>query len=495
MSPEDWTVSDLLVRGGDQRQVLDPDTGLSKYRTTARPRPGIPLGSCTASWPSEMAVRAAEVTLEAWREHREPELAVDACASEIRTRLLSLVDLGPEPGVLLAPSGTDAIYAVSALALRRAGRDRVHHVVVGASELGGGTLSAAQGLTFSTLTPHGGAVEIGQPVAGLAAHCTAEPFYLRQDEGGRVDLDVVDEQLAKRVRAAAAEGAAVVVHLVAHSKTGLRAPSLGVVQALDAELGDQLLVLVDAAQGRVAMRDVRRAIGLGFPVLWTGSKFYSGPPFSAALILPPSLAGDPGPLPEGLSGWLSRADLPYAWDEARESLPTGSNPGLILRWLMALEETEAYHALPPLRRARVYHTFAGAFIEGFGPSPHLHIDLPEPPAHLLASGLGAFPSVFCFRVDGRQGRLDIAHLKRLYEHLDTDLSAEDPRLSTRFHIGQPVSLGPPHGRQNGVLRVALGARLVTMLHRSSDGGAAWFRARFVELREKAELLVQSGRLS
>lgn len=495
MSPEEWTVSDLLVRGGDQRQVLDPETGLSKYRTTTRPRSGVPLGSCTASWPSEMATRAAEVALETWREHRSPELAVDASASEIRTRLRALMELGAEPGIVLAPSGTDAIYMVSALALQRSGRDRVHHVVVGASELGGGTMGASQGRTFSTLTPHGGEVTVGQRVPGLAERCTAEPFYLRQDEGGRIDLDVVDDELQKRVRAAAAEGAAVVVHLVAHSKTGLRAPSLGVVQQLHAELGEQLTVLVDAAQGRVSMRDVRRAITLGFPVLWTGSKFYSGPPFSAALILPPSVAGDPGPLPEGLSAWFSRADLPYAWEQAREALTTSSNPGLILRWLMALEETEAYHAVPPMRRARAYHTFAGAFIEGFGPSPHLHIDLPEPPAHLLASGLGAFPSVFCFRVEGRQGRLEVPQLKQLYHLLDTDLSAEDPRLTTRFHLGQPVSLGPPDGAQNGVLRVALGARLVTMLHRSSDGGAAWFRARFVELREKAELLVQSGRLT
>lgn len=494
MDPAHWTVADLLLAGGDQRQVLDPATGLSKYRTTTAPRAGIPLGSCTASWPSAMAAHAAEVALESWKEHRDPVQGVDASASEVRTRLRRLMGLGSEPGLLLAPSGTDIIYAVSALALRRSGRERVHHVVVGASELGGGTLSAARGLTFSPRTPHAGEVEVGAPVPGLADRCSAEPYYLRQDAGGRIDLDTVDTEIAERVRAAAVEGAAVVLHLVVHSKTGLRAPSVGVVRALDEELGDQLLVLVDAAQGRVGMRDVRRALGFGFPVLWTGSKFYSGPPFSAALVLPPAMAGDPGVLPGGLGQWLSRADLPYAWDTAREALPVAINPGLVLRWLMALEETEAYHTVPPPRRARVYHTFAGAVIEGLGPSPRLHLDLPEPPVHLLASGLGAFPTVFCFSVEGRGGRLGIPALKRLYALLDTDLSSEDPRLGTRFHLGQPVPLGPPDGEQNGVLRVALGARLVTQLHRSSDAGAAWFRARMVELREKTELLVQSGRV-
>lgn len=432
--------------------------------------------------------------LDSWRLQRSPEQTVDAAGSDVRTRLRRILGLGPEPALALCPSGTDAIYLASAVVLAQPGVERVHHVVVGANELGGGTLSAARGLTFSTRTPFGGHGEKGKPVEGLTERCTAEPFYLRGEEGGRIDLDVVDEEMALRVREVVATGATVLIHLVVHSKTGLRAPSLGILQTLRRELGDKVVVMVDAAQGRVGPRDVQRALKNGFMVLWTGSKFYSGPPFSAALVFPAPFDADPGPLPPGLRLWFCRADLPFRWVKAREALPEAANPGLVLRWLLAMEETEAYHAIPEHLRGRVYHTFAAAVIECFGPSPYVRLDLPQPPVHLLASGLGSFPSVLCFALEGPNGRLDATALRALYELLDTDLSDEDARFGTRFHLGQPVPLGPPDGERRAVLRVALGSRLVTQLHRAPDAGAAWFRRNFQLLREKAEWAVRSGRV-
>ena len=416
---------------------------------------------------------------------------LNRAARRQRQRLATLFELPDEARIALTPSGTDAIYLASVLGLRRA--EQVRHLVVGASELGGATLLAARGQAISDTAPFGAARK-GAPLAGLADRCSADPVYLREADGARLEPSEVDDLVIQAVEAVP-EDCAVVLHLVAHSKTGLRAPSTAAARRLSDRLGDRLIVLVDAAQGRLAPRDVRKALQLGFPVLFTGSKFYSGPPFSSALVLPGALAGDPGPLPDSLSDWFSEDGLPRSWTQARASLREPVNPGLALRWEAALAEIERYHSIPPRNRAGVYHTFAGAVHEVFGPSEILEVDVPMPPVHQLATALGAFPSVFSFRVlDEGENYLGKPELAKLHALLDTDLAEEHPSLGGRYHLGQPVELGPPDETDSAVLRVALGAQLVSDLAPTPDCGASWLRVTLRALRTKAEHLVREGLL-
>lgn len=473
-------LSTLLTSGGDDRQIPDPQTGLTRYRTTAGPRAGTPFGSCTASWPSETSFADAQRTLDRWRAHATVDDALHATADDIRHRIRRVLDVPAGAEVALTPSGTDAVYLVSALAL--GGAHHVHHVVVGASELGGGTVRAARGEHFNARTPHGPTVSVGDPVVGLAGRCSAEPLYVRGDRGERLSLDRIDHRVHERVERALEQHDRVVLHLVAHSKTGLRAPSLEPARLLARRHPDRVTVLVDAAQGRLAPHDMRNALEEGFIVLFTGSKFYSGPPFSGALLVPE--VTDPGALPLALGAWLARSDLPPAWTAARASLSTPHNPGLLLRWVAALAEIEPYHAIPPSQRGRVYHTFAGAVLEQLGPSSTVTIEDPMPPVHLLVTGLGAYPSVFSFSVRDGDHLLGSAALRRLHAAID---SGDDP-----FHLGQPVALGPPDPTGPAYLRVALGARLITELANTPDAGGALLRAQLGRLRARIEALVAKG---
>lgn len=479
-----------MQRGGDHRQVPDPTTGLTRYRTALEPRPGVPLGSCTASSPSDRAWSAMSEALGSLRDAPDKEFAFEAHFSGVRRRLVDWAGLAAGAPVLLAPSGTDVLYLVNHLVLR--GAESVHHVVVGASELGGGTLRACQGLTFSALSPFGDPTDPGRPIEGLAERCTAAPVYLRDGDGQRLQMDEVDAHVRRQVTEAVEAGHRVVLHLVAHSKTGLRAPSLAEARSLRLTHGESVQVLVDAAQGRLAPHDIRTALDAGFMVLFTGSKFYSGPPFSAALYLPEQLAGDPGPLPADLGDWFASADLLPGWERARASLAQPYNAGLALRWQGALSDIEAYHRIDPRERARVYHTFAGAVLEAFGPSEIIEVDMPVPPVHRLVTGLGAYPTVFGFQVMGPDGALHADALRRLHAQLDTDHSATHPELGGRFHLGQPVALGAPTGEREAVLRVALGAALITHLAGLDDAGAGWLRAQFAALRAKIERLISLG---
>ena len=490
IEPLTLSVHDLLEAGGDPRLHTDPATGLSKYRVATRTRASVPLGSCTGSSPSALGIAAAGAVRDRLvGVSRRVEVAEELSQGH-RQRLADLFELPDEVSLAFTPSGTDAIYLVSSLMLRD--HARVHHVVVGASELGGGTVLAAKGLSIADAAPFGPATK-GTPVEGLAERCSAEPIYLRDPDGALLEPRVADERVARAVEAVPAD-TAVVLHLVAHSKTGLRAPSTALCLELAERLGDRLLVLVDAAQGRVAPRDLRRSLELGFVVLFTGSKFYSGPPFSSVLLVPERWADGPAALALGLRDWFAKAEQPPAWVAARDSLPHAHNVGLMLRWEAALAEIEGYHATLPRHRAGVYHTFAGSVHEVFGPSQVIELDVPRPPVHELASALGAFPSVFSFRVRGPDGCLDADALRELHALLDTDLSAEHPELSGVFHLGQPVPLGPPGESREAVLRVALGARLVRTLAGHDDMGASSLRATLRALRAKLEGLVALGRI-
>ena len=115
-----------------------------------------------------------------------------------------------------------------------------------------------------------------------------------------------------------------------------------------------------------------------------------------------------------------------------------------------------------------------------------------PPVHQLVTALGAFPSVFSFRVRGPDGDLGKESLARLHTLLDTDEGAEGSDLSGRFHLGQPVALGPPDETSSAVMRIALGARMVSDLATTPDAGASWLRQQLRGLRDKAEYIVRQG---
>ena len=206
-------LSTWLQRGGDHRLVLDPETGLSGYRVGVTPRSSVPLGSCTASSPSPGGVEAAQTALDGLNAAADWEIAVESLYEGQRERLAQLFELSEEHRTALLPSGTDAVYLVSCLGLTR-GRP-VHHVVVGAAELGGGTVKACTGHVISGMPPHGEST-LDAPMPGLAEHCSAEPLYLRRPNGERREPTEVDEQVRERVRLMAQDHT-VVLHLVAHS--------------------------------------------------------------------------------------------------------------------------------------------------------------------------------------------------------------------------------------------------------------------------------------
>ncbi len=403
--------------------------------------------------------------------------------------------------IALAPSGTDVELLALALA---AGNDRrpVVNILVGPSEVGSGTPLAAAGCHYDSRTPSGSRVVAGQPVdAALAAGVDVRTVDLRSSRGDMLSESEIDAAVIELFIEASEADAIVLLHIVAHSKTGVHAPSLACVERLR-KISDDVAVVVDAAQGRFSRRGLRDALKNDYLVIFTGSKFYGGPPFCGSLLVPPRFHPECrglSSLPTGFGDYFSAAELPESWTDLRQSLPGEPNTGLLLRWSAAIAEMDAYYRVPNDLRLRVLRFFEAEAPKILGESNVIRMLPVFPPlyddsTHRL---LESKTTVFGFWVTppGARQPLSKADLKQLHFDLTSDLSktcdaADRVTMSQQFHIGQPVDLG----HAGFILRVALGGELITRLATDSSIGKSfddrldWLHGQLHGLRQKIECL-------
>jgi len=433
-------------------------TGLTAYGSAVLPRSGaIALSSCTASSISEEGFIAADA---ARRRLAQAALDGDMAAelqrqgASVRAAIAAQFALPAGSLVVLAASGTDSELLALALAARPG--QGILNVLVAPEESGSGVPYAAAGCHFADQTPAGLPVKRGTPVAGFP------PVGLQtipgRDAAGKVRTSAeVIAACAEAVQEAEGRGARAVLHLLDGSKTGYVLPDPADLMELARQHPTSVQVVVDACQGRGDPARIASWLTEGWIVLVTGSKFYGGPPFCGAVLLPPQLVAElntrPFVLPDGLSAYSTRADWPDALAPS-QSLAQAANPGLLLRWQAALVEMAEFHASPRrLREARLVR-FAAALPPLIAGRADLR--LVETP-----SASGWLQTIFSFMVV-RNGRpLTFQEAKRLHQWLNIDVSGHSNTLSVAEKglarrlcaIGQPVNLSC-----GAVLRIAAGAR-------------------------------------
>jgi hypothetical protein len=516
LTPEDAALAELLCSGADERCVVVAD-GLSKYGCAPYPRPVIAFASCTAStvhprgW---AAARAASERIQEGSARIGLLPAADQMGTQIQQTLLSLMELADVPGlrVVLTPSGSDAETIAVFFAALPDERPIVN-IVVGAREVGSGSVLAAGARYFSERVPSGRTRAAGEAVdAQLADRITVHEIKVRSDSAAERSPDEIDAEIEELVERSLRAGARVVIHIVAHSKTGVHAPRLDTMNRLIAKHGDRIVPIIDAAQGRFSRRGLRDYVSRGFMVILTGSKFYGGPPFSGCLLLPARfLPSDPDRIrfPAGFSDYLTPAQLPAEWTAARRSLEQTANSGLLIRWMAAMEEMQAYYETPSWARYRVLRSFEAQAPIILGRSRLLQlINVPVP---ILSDEverlLESKTTVFSFRVSARTGaQLDQATLKRWVRWMNRDISSLAPAdtpapvrdaVSTCFQLGQAVHVGEQQsGEHDHVIRVAIGGTLITdvavdtALGATLDARLGWLERKLEQLRTKIEFIAE-----
>jgi len=418
-TPFEWA----LVAGGDDRSALKGATYRNKYNVSPWPLSAGSLfrGSCTCNTPTVRGYEAAGALFEALSSGAKTYAGAMA---EARERLSKAFELPPGTAVALCPSGSDAEYVPIALA-RALSSSRLGNVVRQHKEIGAGSAPAANLEYFSESTPLGASpVSIGSKLCGETQIDTAT-IAARADDGTPIDGGEAVERFLSEF-----EGELCIVHSVFGGKTGLRD------DVVPTDLSRGVLGVVDACQGRFTNAELRSWLDDDCVVLLTGSKFYRGPPFSGAVLVPASLAR-PLPLFDQLSEFLCPDDLP---DELRpRDAPSRENLGLALRWEAALAEIEASTPYS-IETAERWAADVAAML------PAETIQCFEANRCIVSLRLRASPSAPWF---------DVPELRHIYEWMTLDVSQVidfGPTASTLCSIGQPVQVAS----DSGVLRLALG---------------------------------------
>ena len=458
----------LLASGGDGRITLDEASGANRYGCGATPDAGMaPFGSSTASTISlsahaavqRLTERLAEQTLSEGR----PAVYREAL-NRIRHKLTGLLGLADMRGLktILSPSGTD-LHRI-ALYMTATGASAPPLVILPEPyETGSGVIDALGG----RLGPS--AALRAAMASGSFAEAVLQPEIMtapsRRNDGVLRPAHQIDEDIAVIVSTAARMGRRVLLVLMDVSKTGLISPSVGCAQDLKQRFPDQVDVLVDACQLRLAPATLAGYLRQDFMVAVTGSKFITGPAFSAALLVPPTAALrlQGAVLPAALAETCVRGEIPDDWLGA-PSLPERSNFGLLVRWEAALEEMQRFAALSPAAVAGFFADFGASVAERLWDEDAFETVMVRP---LERTGLGVHPSwdreqtifPFLLRANGRlMSPVETLGVQRLLG-LDLKDWAGWSKAGRRAQLGQPVNCGMRNATPLSALRLCLSARL------------------------------------
>jgi hypothetical protein len=452
-------LDEFLVSGGDGRLTLS-DARENAYGCTPFPAAGlIDFASSTASSISPAAyarARLAHEELLTASLYHGPDGACEAAVARARTALLRELQI-EDAEVVFSASGTDAQLQTLFL-VRLLNPGRLATVIVGADQTGSGTAHTCHGRHFSQTTSTGAVVEKGAGIAGLDGITGIEVGFRKACGDFRSPAEM-DAAVLAAVEQAVAAHDHVLLQAMEASKFGWKAPSDTLLDQIAARFPGRVQIVADACQLRISRERLNALLAKGIMVLVTGSKFFTGPAFSGALLVPRVLADRLTTIkapPGQLSGYATRFDWPASWVGLRNRFSHRFNFGQWLRWEAALEEMRLYHAVPRDFRDHVAQIFAEEMQILVGAAPELSFlegDVEFGPRQ---------PTIFPVRLMKDGDALSATACAEIYRALRRDLSAQAPAprdadvLRLACQIGQPVALADG----KAALRFSLSARIV-----------------------------------
>jgi NADPH:quinone reductase-like Zn-dependent oxidoreductase len=488
-------VEALLESGGDARILGSPETGVNRYGAAARPRPeAVHFSSSTASSVSDYGfaaldrLRRALLCATLFR-GTSPGAAAAALTDAVSQEILALHGLdAAEADVVLAPSGTDTEWLAVLFALAR--EPRLLNILVAPDETGRSVKIAAAGLYFQE-----GAFARATKIWRRADIEVAEAG-VRDAQGRLLGAAEIEAALARALHAGLSQGRGVLLHALLGSKTGVNAPSPDFVAKLGAP-GGRVDVVADSCQGRYEAKALGQLVRAGWMAQISGSKFFTGPPFSGALLLPAIYRERRDGVARLLAEIPDLAETthwPGFWRDGEPARWFGP----LLRWAGALIEAALFAAAPVEQAREAFDAFCKALRAKLASCRHL-VALDPPHAESCQGDFAAFAgrSILCFAPEveggGVRRRLNLPESERLFRALNADVAPRLAGLSPLeaalarqpMHIGQPVDLTPGAAPPNVILRLVIGARFFSTV---AMAGADWRAALDAEIADAARAL-------
>jgi hypothetical protein len=506
----------LLTTGGDRRLRIDPIRMLNGFGCRPWPRPeAFTFASSTATSISSRGFRAAATVRQRLIQsicETDLETACDHQAERLSGQIKTTLGLGGYAAeIVFSPSGTDSQIHALYVSQATLGNSLVS-VLVASDETGSGTANATMGRHFSSATSLGASVLKGARLTGFAEDITTVAIPLREASGVLRPNAAIDQHVINATAQAVAAGKRVVLHVMDSSKFGWRCPSLDCLQQIQARWGGSVQIVVDACQLRLGRQRLAYYLQQNFLVLITGSKFFTGPPFSGALLVPANLSRimqRVDAVPAGLKLYANRSDWPVCWQGVRSQLPLQPNVGQLLRWAAAVEELRDYFAIPVSYRSLAIQTFSSTVERLIAERPNLQL-LPayeKAATDDLDDEEMTARTIFPFFVRRHGKLLSFEACGQLYRALNCDVSHLLPRSATArqhqvaaqiCHIGQPVGVIDRLGSLAGTLRISAGSRVVSETWHAANQVASLEKleeefAQIQTILDKIDLLVEYNR--
>ncbi len=468
----------LLMSGGDLRLKVDEEELLNKYGCRPFPRPeAFTFASSTATSISNYAFNKTEKTRAILINEsllKGKEKAASNFSELLKSDLQDVLGLNKDCQIIFSPSGTDSSLQIAAIT-QIVTKKEIAHILVGSDETGSGVPAALKGCHFENTTALGLPISRGEKIEGFREVELVEiPF--RDDKGFLKTSLQLDNEVLAAITKIKDQGKHLVLHMMDQSKLGYQAPSTEFIQVLNGMEDLSLQIIVDGSQLRLDSKDINEYINKGYIVTITGSKYFTGPPYSGALIIPNEVSKAKElkneTLPRGLSNYYNHSDWPESWN-CSQNLSNGFNYGAYMRWNAAIAEMKRYYKTPLLYRNLGIEMFCNYVEESIKEAPFLEQLFDEEfQIHSINSedvGLKNIRTIFPFFIKKNGNVLNEENVKKLYLMLNADISEhfqkasiETLRIATqKCHIGQAVKVLHKSNKQSAVLRISLGARVIS----------------------------------
>ena len=276
-------------------------------------------------------------------------------------------------------------------------------------------------------------------------------------------------------------------------------------------------VVVDACQMRAGPKTLNAYLERGYMVMVTGSKFFTGPPFSGALLVPRQIGArvkSLPTLPAGFADYSGRSDWPQSWDTICRPLTSYRNLGMLLRWKAAITEMRMFEAVGTVNQHMILSLFMQSAQAAVAAKNSLDLvrgsPLDRSALRKPAGEWDEIPTILPFTLsrrtpDGASHKVDFDDARKVYHWLNTDITTRLPvgisdderRLAaTLCHAGQPVKVGSNDGVGIGALRLCASARIVSRIALDMASGSEtlnrlWQSTRdALTMLDKAELIIR-----
>jgi hypothetical protein len=466
------------MSGGDLRLNIDEFELLNKYGCRPFPRPeAFTFASSTATSVSNFAFdktdKARAILIQNSIKKGFKNATIEF-SELLKNNLRKTLEINEECQIIFSPSGTDSALQIAAITQIISDKE-ITHVLVASDETGSGVPSALKGLHFENTTALNYPVKKEDNIEGFRDIDLIE-IPLRDENGELKPSFQLDNEVFTAVSKTNELGRHIVLHAMDQSKLGYQSPSEEMIQKLDTLDNISIQIIVDASQLRLDPKDIHNYLNKGYIVTITGSKYFTGPPYSGALIVPKSVSKSinsvKNTLPKGLTNYYNHSDWPTPWFCSKD-LSDGFNYGSYMRWNAAIVEMDRYYKTPILYRNLGIEMFCNFVEDSIKDSTFLEpLFGDETKINTYNSeefGLRNIRTIFPFFILKNNEVLTVDNVKKLYALLNFDISdqfegssIEIMRLAAqKCHIGQAVNVKYSNGIQSAVLRISLGARVIS----------------------------------